>query len=98
MKTITITGSSDDLIKVEGDINEEFGYYSENSIFMGISDGTLLKIRYDEDGIWRIERLIQGSSSVYAHMPGSISENKNDVVAISGENLNWVLLGKEKAI
>lgn len=60
-----ICGTSVDLIEIEGDINEEFsvtGY--RRALYLGVSDGTLLRIEYSSEGLWRIRLLKRGASFV----------------------------------
>ena len=52
--TTTIYGASDDLIELEGAIRDEFNAYDETSQ-LAFDNGAILAIRYDDDGIWRIE-------------------------------------------
>lgn len=66
MAQIRITGASDDLIEIEGDIREEFNVYLEDDEerFLAISDGTLFRVVYDKDGIWRFTQIAKGSSKI----------------------------------
>lgn len=48
---ILVYGSSDDLIEIDGDWQEEFNVY-EFPVFLALSDGTLLRV--DFDGEWDI--------------------------------------------
>ena len=94
MKTMTITGASDDLIEIGGDFSEEFNYYSLNDDekrYLGISDGTVLSVKYDKDGIWRFSPLCQGSSE-YSKIEGNVEEDTNDIVTLKGD-IKWVLFG-----
>ena len=50
----TIYGASDDLIELDGAIYDEFSAYDETSQ-LTFDNGAVLTIRYDDDGIWRIE-------------------------------------------
>ena len=50
-----IYGASDDLIEVEGDINEEFSAnYQEPTYLRVMPTGTLIKVEYDLGGVWRL--------------------------------------------
>lgn len=53
-KGTIVYGVSDDLIEIEGGLNEEFNYYADHEFALAVSDGTLLTINYDSVGIWRI--------------------------------------------
>lgn len=52
--TTTIYGASDDLIELDGAIYDEFSAYDVTSQ-LAFDNGAILTIRYDDDGIWRIE-------------------------------------------
>lgn len=52
--TIKVYGASDDLIEIEGDINEEFSY-SDSPTYLGFSSGVLLQVVYT--GTWDIKIL-----------------------------------------
>jgi hypothetical protein len=55
MKT-KIYGGSDDLIEIEGQINDEVGCYDhKRPIKIECSDGTIATIFYDVNGNWKIE-------------------------------------------
>ena len=61
-----IYGSSDDLIEIEGDIDEEIGNYGtddrETGNLLAFSDGTILDVKYGKPtgGIWAITLLRKG--------------------------------------
>jgi len=57
MKT-KIYGASDDLIEIEGAINEEADHYDATNLPIRCSDGTFAKITYD--GEWKINVLVEG--------------------------------------
>ena len=96
--TIHVTGASDDLIEITGDINEEFSApkcADDKGAILGFSDGTLLRIRYDEDGIWRIDLVMSGRAK-YTKQSGSVEKDTFDSVTLTGD-VKWVLLGEEWA-
>lgn len=99
---ITITGGSDDLIEIDGCITEEFNIYLENSGdrgFLAVSDGTLLSVQYDADGIWRFDRLVAGSAQC-RKIPGDVAEDTFDIIRLKGtkEQIRWVVFGTNKAV
>lgn len=85
---IKIYGASDDLIEIEGAIEEEFNSYECKDGLLAISDGTLLRVDYDEDGIWRFTPLYKGSSFV-SHTTGSIKDDTSDEIILDGV-INWI--------
>jgi len=50
-----IYGASDDLIEVDGSIREEFSAYDSDPQYLAFSNGVVLKIWYDDEGLWRIQ-------------------------------------------
>ena len=106
MPSITVYGASDDLIEVEGDIREEFGCYrsendwDENPLYLAVSDGTLLRVRYDNEGMWRFTPTSMGSARYEKHEATDADDDYTDKVTLAlpdGEEFRWVLLGKEIA-
>jgi len=94
---ITIYGASDDLIEVEGDISEEFNVCPEEGdrYLIAASDGTLLKMWYDEDGIWRIQHLA-GSPDQFTKVEGDVIKDTVDKATIVGR-IDWLVLGENVA-
>jgi len=91
---INITGSSDDLIVIRGDIREEWARFDqEDGNYLAFSDGTVCYIVYDNDGIWRITRTCQGTAK-YIHAPGDVVKDTNDIVSLEGK-IEWVVIGDE---
>lgn len=95
---ITVYGSSDDLIEVEGCIREEFpiarSYDGENGNLLAFSNGVVLRIRYEEDGIWRITPLA-GADLVriehpYAVNPEDDAYSDRAMICVLAE---WVVHG-----
>lgn len=94
MKVI-ITGASDDLIEVDGDIVEEFGASTKGTNLLAVSDGTLLRITYDNDGIWRIGRLVTGSAE-FVKVEGDVPADTFDKVTLTGD-IKWIVVGEHYA-
>ena len=95
---ITIYGASDDLIEIEGDIEEEFNWIAEDDEkrYIAVSDGTLLSVRYDQDGIWRLNRLMSGSSK-FEKEEGDIEKDTPDKVTLSDVEIKWIVFGEQTA-
>jgi len=96
MSQITVTGASDDLIEIGGDISEEFNWYAGNADddekrFLAFSDGTILSVRYDEDGLWRFARVATGSCRI-DKTEGDVAADKCDLIILEG-NVAWVVFG-----
>lgn len=89
-----ITGASDDLIEIEGELREEFSAYNCESDDgrIACSDGTLLKVEYDENGIWRFTALVKGS--LYNRkVEGDIEADTFDEVYFK-PGLKWIAFAK----
>lgn len=90
---LKIYGSSDDCIEIEGDINDEFYAVNDEPTLLGFSDGTVLEIEYNSDGIWRIAPVYKGSATYNKEFEAtnSDSDDYSDVVTLtsSDPNLKW---------
>ena len=98
--SITVYGASDDLIEIRGDIEEEFNWYTEDEDekrYLAFSDGTLLSVRYDHDGIWRL-RLVARGKSKFSKVEGEVKSDTPDTVTLSGAKIEWVVLGTQAAM
>jgi hypothetical protein len=99
---LTIYGGSDDLIVVEGDINEEFpwrkrGYGQPSGDLLAFSDGTVLWINFTDEGVWRIERLAGDIERLtIAQAPEGDAENYSDRATLDA-NIRWVVHGVDWA-
>jgi len=94
----TVTGGSDDLVELEGDLCEEFDANDCNDGRMALSDGTLMKVEYDEDGLWRFKVLYKGS--LYDHkVEGCMDDDDgtNDVVHFKA-GLKWAMFSLDAEI
>lgn len=93
---LKVTGGSDDIISISGDIREEFNRYdSEDGDYLAFSDGTVLKATYDDDGLWRFSLVYKGNL-YQSKEEGSISNDTNDVVTFA-DGIKWCLCGKKIA-
>lgn len=94
---LKVYGASDDLIEIEGDIEEEFGHYQrdKDAFYLAFSDGTILSVLYDQNGIWRLTLIIKGS--LYDRKEeGDVEADTNDVVYFN-DGVKWCLLGNHLA-
>ena len=96
---IKIYGASDDLIEIEGDIREEFNWFPDDENekrLLAVSDGTLLRVWYDENGIWRLNRIAAGNSH-FSKVEGDAVEDTPDIVELNGVVIKWVVLAEQSA-
>lgn len=91
--TTMLTGHSDDVIELKGDLCDEFypGYEDQKGT-IGLSDGSLLHYEYDSDGIWRFKPIVKGSLFDRIEL-GSVSEDTFDVVHFK-DGLTWAIMTK----
>lgn len=88
-----ITGASDDLIEVEGEIIEEFSSFDCQNGLIACSDGTLLKVFYDKDGLWRFNLLYKGDLFDRKD-EGSQETDENDKIYFK-PGLKWVVFNED---
>jgi hypothetical protein len=92
MSETLIYGASDDLLEIEGQLSEELNPSSDEKNLLALSDGTLLEIWYDEDGIWRIRTLVKGACEQRFEQ-GSVADDEPDKLTLIGD-LRWCMLGE----
>lgn len=91
----TLTGCSDDLIELHGDLTEEFyPQYDEPKGAIGFSDGSFLHYEYDSDGIWRFKPIVKGCLFDRVEL-GSVSEDTFDVVHFK-DGLTWAIMTRDE--
>lgn len=96
MKTVTISGASDDLINLGGDMREEFSPEdAEEGGKLAFNDGTVLSVKYDSAGCWRVNRIHEGSAAYEKkEADGPDTSNYTDTVTLKGD-LKWCVLGNQ---
>ncbi len=95
MSELKIFGHSDDCIEIEGDIREEWGAYDSGNCFIPVSDGTMLSIRFDDEGIWRIVPSIIGEGTKYENKQAVAADYDNsDIVTLTNDKpFVWIAFG-----
>ena len=98
MKQITISGHSDDLIEIDGDIREEFSVWlnDDEVVYLCVSDGTMLEIMYNDDGMWRMSQLVAGTAEYTKDEGTDPDTDYSDKVTLNGD-IKWVSLAAQKA-
>lgn len=101
-----ITGYSDDIIDIEGDICDDFDCFylcgggrgdDDPQYILACSDGTILRPKYGQVGaIWQFEVVRKGRLLSHVNY-GSAKEDTNDTVVFN-DGLEWVALAKEEAV
>jgi hypothetical protein len=96
---VTIYGASDDLIEVEGDIEEEFNPPEDGEpTFLAFSDGTILRVEYGakESAFWRITPVWKGSATYSKTEATNEDDDYSDRVTLEG-TFKWVVCGSHWA-
>lgn len=93
--SITVYGASDDLIEVDGDIYEEFNPQGDEPSLLAFSDGTVLRVVFDQDGIWRITPVVSGTATL-THAFGQDDREHSDKATLDGD-VRWVVFGSAMA-
>ena len=107
MEVTKIYGASDDLIEIEGQINDELNVYlkDDEELPFSVSDGTKGLIKYDDEGQWRINVLDAGTLCIKkiaavgddaAHAGEAAGCSSYSDVLILGAGVEWVKIGKRK--
>lgn len=91
---ITVSGHSDNIIEIGGDIVEEFPEQHANDAgdILAFSDGTVLRVAFDPDGSgnWRITPLAAGTAQLT--ITQTTEEDDTDRAVLNG-NVRWVVHG-----
>lgn len=102
MKT-KIYGASDDLIEIEGAINDEVGCYFKAKQMIACSDNTKASISYD--GEWKINVLVEGEK--FLGKINSVGDDAKHIspdaegltsysdVLVLDEGIEWVKVGRK---
>lgn len=98
----TVFGASDDLIEFRGGVYEEFSFCprdEDETRMLAFSDGSLLRVQYDDHGIWRFNVLAKGGL-FDAHHPymgedNPHAENRESDAVTFQPGIRWALLGDQ---
>ena len=93
---VTVCGASDDVIEVDGDIYEEFLHQGEGPALLAFSDGTVLRVVYGQEGVWRITPVAMGTAEL-AHVFGQQDREHTDKATLDGD-IRWVVYGSAMAV
>ena len=91
--SVIITGHSDDLIEIDGDIREEFTYRDQDGDgdLIACSDGTVLRVQLDSQGDWAISVAARGAAAVEVTTAAD-RETYSDEAVLTGD-VRWVVHG-----
>lgn len=95
---IRVYGASDDLIEIEGDINEEFYASDDEPNYLAFHNGVVVMIKYIE-GMWKMMHISDPHSLVeYVHTAlDADSDNYSDIIEMVNTNPHsWVVYGHQR--
>lgn len=95
---ITVFGASDDLIEIEGDIDEEFNVLGDedDGWLLAFSNGTVLRVKYTK-GVWRITMVTNIGELSIEQAPEDDEDNYTDVATLNAD-VKWCVLGSQVAL
>lgn len=98
VSTVEVYGASDDLIEINGDLTEEFTLPGSDEALLAFSEGTVLRIKYTPDGIWRIAPVANGMATYTITQGTDVDNDYTDRVFLTlGDDIEWVVLGTDVA-
>lgn len=72
-RTVVVYGASDDCIEIAGSIYDEFSAMSyddgDDGGLLAFTDGTVLSVKYTNEGIWRVDAITIGPESTVDRHP-----------------------------
>lgn len=95
---VTLYGSSDDLIEVEGVMREEWWAKDEDyGDLVFLSCGAVLRIRFTDEGVWRIEVITtpDGVTVTVDTAPADDDDNYSDRATVTAESITWVAVNNQ---
>lgn len=98
MSEVKVYGASDDLIEIDGDVVEEFTWYTDDEpAYLGFSDGTVLRIIYDKTALWKIMIINKGTATVEKVFEATDSDGDeySDIVVLKDEKIDWVMFASK---
>ena len=97
---VTIYGASDDLIEIEGDIDEEWTALQMDDgdgAYVALSNGVVVTIRYTDEGVWRVAPSAGDKSLVSVEFAdGPDDDNYSDRATVAG-TIEWAVCGPNLA-
>jgi hypothetical protein len=91
--TVVVSGYSDDLIEVDGDISEEFQVGGRHAFgLVAFSNGVILRVEFGEP--WRISP-VAGCTPETVVIEQTQDENGSDIARLPSAGIEWVVVGAE---
>jgi hypothetical protein len=89
--SVTVSGASDDLIELCGDIYEELSYRTSGvGDLVAFSDGTVLRVTFGSP--WRIVPVARGTAELHIKQATEGDEEGTDKATLTGD-VRWAVHG-----
>jgi hypothetical protein len=94
-----VYGYSDDLVEIEGDLDDEIGAYDQD-IVITASDGTVLFVHYGkpDGGIWAIAAFRVGDKFLGIDECHDENADRYSDVARFADGLEWIVGGEKQCV
>lgn len=87
MGTLKISGHSDDLVELEGDIEDEIDCYEE-SVTLTLNDGSIVDVDYGNNGFWCVDvRKVGDGTTVEKTTATNVDTDYSDVVVLKSSRV-----------
>lgn len=87
MGTLKISGHSDDLVELEGDIEDEIDCYEE-SVTLTLNDGSIVDVDYGGNGFWCVDvRKVGDGTTVAKTHATNVDTDYSDVVVLKSSRV-----------
>jgi len=91
LESVQVHGHSDDLIEFEGQFRAELQANYDSDTLVVLSDGTVLRLEYNSQGIWKITTEAVGMDSSVRISPAPDEHDYSDVADVeTDEPVEWV--------
>lgn len=88
-----VSGYSDDIIEIINIISppdDEIICYNNQNATLYFDDGTIINVYYAENGVWKINIVIEGTA-VFKKLVECSDDNYTDTFYISAEVINYII-------
>lgn len=103
---VILRGHSDDILYIDGALNEELypsraacnSNEADEADVIALSDGTAIRVRYDEDGVWRLTTISAGPGTKVEKTEGNEDIGTDLITLTATQPFRWALLGEGKGL
>jgi hypothetical protein len=104
--TVILRGHSDDILYIAGALDEELypsreaqnSQGTDEADVLAFSDGSLLRVRYDGDGVWRLTFALFGPGTIVTKTDGTMDSGSDEVILKAKAPFQWAILGPSQGL